>query len=88
MYLDKSKIKLNTHLRDNNLRFMYFIFERERETREGAERGQAERISSRLHAVSTQPNTRLHPRNFEIMTPAKIKSGRFNLGSRPDATKE
>ena len=44
--------------------------ERERTTMRGGtqrERGR-ERIPSRLHAVSTEPNTGLDPMNHEIMT--------------------
>ena len=37
-----------------------------------------ERIPSRLHAVSTEPNAGLHPTNREIMTGAKIKSWMLN----------
>ena len=42
---------------------MFIYFERER----GRERGR-ERIPSRLHTVSTEPDTGLHPTNHEIMT--------------------
>ena len=44
-----------------------FIFERERTGRGGAER-EAERISGRLLAVSTEPNVGLELTNREIMT--------------------
>ena len=41
--------------------------ERERVSRGGAERGR-ERIQSRLHAVSSEPNVGLDLTNCEIMT--------------------
>ena len=67
---------------------MLFIFERERErererenererkrtSKEGAERERGERIPSRLHAVSTEPDIGLSPMNHEIITRTKIKS--------------
>ena len=51
---------------------MFILREREREKREnecgrGRERGR-ERITSRLHAVSTEPYVGLDPTNREIMT--------------------
>ena len=41
--------------------------ERESKSRGGAERGR-ERIPSRFHAVSTDPDAELKPTNHEIMT--------------------
>ena len=59
------------------LKFIYLFWERERE-RERENRGGAgregERIPSRLHTVSTEPNVGLELTNCEIMTLAKIKS--------------
>ena len=50
------------------LDFIYlFLREREREQGRGRERGR-ERISSRLHARSADPNVGLEPTNHEIMT--------------------
>ena len=43
-----------------------FIFERERAGEGQRERGR-ERIPSRLHAVSAEPNVGLEPMNREIM---------------------
>ena len=43
---------------------MFIYFETERE----AQRGETDRISSQLHAVSTEPNTGLSLTNCEIMT--------------------
>ena len=48
---------------------------RERESRKGAERGQ--RISSRLHNVSVEPNKGLELMNLEIITSAKIESDAY-----------
>ena len=48
-----------------------FIFEREREREREHEQGGAERerdISSRLHTVSTEPDTGLELTNHEIVT--------------------
>ena len=45
----------------HNLFFKFIYFERERER-------ERERIPSRLHAVSAEPDTGLHPTNHEIMT--------------------
>ena len=50
-----------------------FIFEREREGERERERAREqgrgkERISSRLHTVSTESNVGLEPMNREIMT--------------------
>ena len=46
---------------------MFIYFEREREWVRGRERGR-ERIPSRLHTVSTEPDAGLEPTNREIMT--------------------
>ena len=48
----------------------------------GRER-EGERISSRLHTVSTELNVGLNPTNYEIRTRAKIKSWALNLLSHP-----
>ena len=53
--------------------------EREREQGRSRERGiervtERERIPSRLHAVSTEPNTELKLTNHEIMTQAETES--------------
>ena len=42
------------------------------------QRERTERIPSRLHAVSTEPNVRLDPMNREIMTSANIESQTLN----------
>ena len=50
--------------------FVYFERERERESMSwgrGREKGR-ERIPSRLHTASVEPNTWLEPMNSEIMT--------------------
>ena len=49
-----------------------------------AEKGR-ERIPSRLHAVSTQPDTEPDLMNREIMTLAQIKSQTLNQLSHPSA---
>ena len=49
------------------LRFLFIYFERERDSRGGAER-EEERIPSSLRAVSAEPNVGLEPLNHEIMT--------------------
>ena len=58
-----------------------FIF-RKKVRERGSER-EGERILSRLHAVSTEPNMGLSPMNHEIMTWAKIKSQTLNRLSHP-----
>ena len=70
--------------------FMLVYFERERErehtSRGGAEREtERERIPSRLHAVSTEPDTGLSLTNCEIMPRAEIRSGVFNCPSHSGA---
>ena len=52
----------------------------------GRERGR-QRIPSRLHAVSTEPDTRLELLNHEIVTRAKTKSQALNELSHPGAPK-
>ena len=47
--------------------------------------GRRERIPSKLHAVSTEPNEGLDPMNYEIMTWAEIKSLMLNWLSHPSA---
>ena len=61
--------------------------ERERENikRGGAERRGRQRIPSRLHAVSTEPNVGLDPTNHEVMTGAETESQRLNRWSHPGA---
>ena len=61
--------------------------ERERKEREREKNEQRERVPSRLHVVSTEPDVGLHPRNCEIMTLAKTKSWTLNLLSHPGAPK-
>ena len=58
---------------------------REREREKERERAQAgegqkkrERIPSRFHAVSTEPNMGLNPTNLKITTPAQIESRTLN----------
>ena len=46
-----------------------------------------ERILSRLHTVSTEPNAGLEPTNCKIMTWAKTKSRTLNWLSHPGAPK-
>ena len=58
------------------------------EGRKRMSRGEAERIPSRLHTVSAEPNMRLNPTNCEIMTLAKIKSQMLNLLSHPGAPRQ
>ena len=64
--------------------FIYLFGEREREReRESTwERGR-ERISSRLHAISAEPDRGLKPTNPKIMTWAEIKSQTLNWLSHP-----
>ena len=50
-----------------------------------SERGR-ERIPSRLHSVSAQPDMGLEPMNNEIMTWDETKSGTFNQLSHPGAS--
>ena len=67
---------------------MYFDRERERERvhKQGRDRESGkEKIPSRLHAVSTEPNVGLDLTNREIMTWAKIKSRMLNRLSHPSA---
>ena len=48
---------------------LFILRERERESGGGSEReGERERIPSRLHAVSTEPDVGLDPTNHEITT--------------------
>ena len=53
-------------------------------SRGGAER---ERIQSRFHTVSVEPDTEFYLTNHEIRTWAKIKSQTLNLLSHPGAPK-
>ena len=46
---------------------LFILRERERASKGGAER-EGDRIPSRLHAVSAEPNMGLKPTNCEIMT--------------------
>ena len=70
--------------------FKFIYFERDREheheKKRGRERGR-EKIPTRIHAVSPEPNLGLNPMNHEIMTSAKIKSGTLNQLSDPGAPK-
>ena len=50
-----------------NILNAYYLFEREREGEEEAER-EGERIPSRLHTVSTEPDLGLDLGNCDIMT--------------------
>ena len=77
------------------LMLIYFEKERERESEStslclhelGRGRGRGrERIPSRFHAVSAEPDTRLHLTNHEIMTWTEIRSQTFNLLERPGAS--
>ena len=52
----------------NSFYLFYFEREREREAGGGAERGGRERIPSKLHAVSTEPDAGLVSTNREITT--------------------
>ena len=52
---------------------MFISFEREREQGRGRENGR-QRIPSRLHAVSTEPDARLDLTDLEIMTSTKFKN--------------
>ena len=49
------------------LKFIFIYFEKERASRGGAER-EGDRILSKLHAVSVEPDARLEPINHEIRT--------------------
>ena len=56
--------------------------ERDRERERERER---ERIASRLHTVSTEPNSGLEPMNRETMTRAETKSWMLNQLRHPGA---
>ena len=59
--------------------FIYFERKRERERVCEQERGrEGEKISRRLHTVSTQPDTGLELTNLEIVARAKIKIWTLN----------
>ena len=63
-----------------------FLRERERVHGGGAERErEAERIPTRLHAVSPAPDAGLEPTNGEIMTWVETKSQMLNRLSHPGA---
>ena len=65
---------------------MFIYFEREKEREGGVERERGrERISNRLHAVSTEPYVGLDPMNHEIMTQAEINSWILNPMSHAGA---
>ena len=70
---------------------VYLFWERERErksehmSRGRAERERRERIPSRLHAVSVEPDVGLDFMNCEIMTWAEIKIWTLNWLSHPGA---
>ena len=59
--------------------------ERDREHKQARNRGRGwgERIRSRLHAASTEPDVGLELTNFEIVTRAEIKSPMLNQLSHP-----
>ena len=71
-----------------------FLFLRERQHvgRGGAEREcrgkERERIPSRLHTASTEPDVGLEFTNREIMTGVKVKSQTLNQLSHPGAPEE
>ena len=74
--------------------FLMFIYLRERAServcvcvcvRARAGEGKRERIPSRLHAVSTETDTRLELTNRQIVTRGEIKSRTFNQLSHPGA---
>ena len=65
-----------------------FIYFWRRESREREERGGRQRIPSRLHTVSAEPDVGLNPMNSEFMTWAEIKSGTLNWLSHPGALRE
>ena len=52
-----------------------------------AEKEGEERILSRLHTVSTEPNTRSELGNREIITQAEIRGRALNQRSHPGAPK-
>ena len=66
-------------------KFIYFEREREHEWRWGGERERRERIPSRLHTVSMEPDVGLELMNHEIMIWAEIKSWMLNQLSHPGA---
>ena len=73
---------------NHSLKFFFFLSlfilrGKQHEQRRGRER--RERISSRLHAVSTEPDVGLDLRNHEIMTWAEIQSEALNQLSHPGA---
>ena len=63
---------------------MFIYFERERERAQVGE-GQRERIPSRLHTVSTEPDVGFNPLHPEIMTWAETKSQMLRQLSHPGA---
>ena len=50
------------------LKFLFILKEREITSRGGAEKKEAERIPSRLHTISMEPDVELKPTNHEIIT--------------------
>ena len=61
------------------------LFFRERDRERKRERERERETPSRLHAVSAEPDARLDPMNWEIMTSTEIKSGTLNQLSHPGA---
>ena len=62
---------------------LFLYFEKERERARAGE-GQRERISSRLHTVSLEPDAGLELTNHEVMTLAETRSQTLNRLSHPD----
>ena len=63
--------------------FLFIYFENDSMWAGEGQRDGGERIASRLHAVSTEPNVGLELANHEIMTWTKIKSQTLNWLSHP-----
>ena len=67
-------------------KFIYLFWKRERaRAGEGQTEREGERISSRFHTVSTEPNMGLELTNHELMTWAEIKNQMSNEVSNPGA---
>ena len=69
--------------------FFFLIYLRDRENMQGrgSKRG-GERIPSRLHTVSAEPDERLHLMNSEVMICTEIKSWVLNRLSHPGAPRD
>ena len=66
--------------------FLIYLRERDRENMQGrGSKRRRERLPSRLHTVSAEPDERLHLMNGEVMICAEIKSWVLNRLTPPGA---